>query len=426
MNPRRLLTATILVGLALSGTACGAEPPPTAELEATDTPAPEPVTITFWYSVGGENGELLVSMIDEFNETNAYGITVDHTYSGGYGETAQKVIASLASDTLPDGGLVPAAPLWTGREGNYKIAEFMEGPNGLDADDFWPVLWDYNEYDGEVCSLPFNNSTMVLYYNKDLMQEAGLDAEKPPETWDELESMAKQIVDNVPDSFGVDVKSADWMLKALILQNGGRIMNEDATDPAFDSPAGYEAMSWWQKLIDEGLMLPAQHDGARDRFMSGRLGFFYDSTGSLGKVRSGAQFEWNTAFMPKREQYGATVGGAALALFPSSPEREQATWRFLKWLLSPENCIKWTVETGYVPVRESILESPEIQQLFEEFPESRAGFEQLEYARTYPHFWEMGTLDDLLAQAIEKMELGTAGPQEALDEAASLLREEME
>jgi len=426
---RNLVKLGLLLALALL-LACCTPPGPVAEAPAPapTEPEPEPVTITFWYALGGTSGSAFEAMLAEFNETNPDGITVEGTYSGGYGETAQKVIAAIASDTLPNGGVIPAAPLWTGREGNYKILEYIDGPDGLDKEDFWPVLWTYNEYDGKIASLPFNNSTPVLYYNKDLMAEAGLDPEDPPETWDELKAMAKQIVESIdrdPKVWGADTNSPDWILKALILQNGGRIMDDLSTEPAFASEAGYQALSWWKSLVDEGIMPAAQHGEARDLFIAGHMGFLYSSTGSVSRVLGGAQFDWETTFLPKKEKYGATVGGAALALFPSTKEKEDATWKFLKWLVSPENTASWTVETGYVPIRKSNLQSPIIQQLFEETPQYRAGFEQLEVAETYPHFWEMGSLDVFFAQAMEKVELGAMEPQAALDEADELLREEM-
>jgi len=403
-----------------------AAPTPTP-VPPTPTPAPKPVKITFWYALGGDKGKLFMEMVEDFNETNPYGITVEAVYTGKYSETAQKVIAALASKTLPDGGLIPAAPLFTCREGNYKIEEYIKGPEGLDMDDFWPVLWEYNKYMGEdrICSLPFNNSTLVMYYNKDLMAQAGLDPEKPPQTWDELKEMAKQIQEKVPDVVGVETKSPDWWLKALILQNGGQIVTPDASAPAFASEAGYEALAWWKSLVDEGLMPAAQHKGSRDLFIAGKVAFLTSSTGSVGTVMKGAQFNWGTAWLPKNKQAGATVGGAALTIFPSTKEREDATWKFLKWLLSPENCIRWTMGTGYVPIRKSILDSPEIQKLFQEHPQYKAGFEQLDIATAYPHFWEMGMMDSLFRKAIEKVELGEATAKDALDEVAAELEKEM-
>jgi len=401
---------------------------PAAPTKAPEpTKEPEPVTITFWYALGGSSGEAFVSLVEDFQKEHPH-IIVEATYSGKYGETAQKTMAALASDTLPNGGLIPAGPLWTGREGNFLIDEYVKGADGLDMDDFWPVLWTYNEWEGKIASLPFNNSTLVLYYNKDLMKKAGLDPEKPPETWDELKSMAGQIVEKAQGEtrvWGVDTKSPDWTLKYLIIQAGGSIMNEDASEPRFASEEGYRAMSWWKSLVDEELMPPGQHGSSRDLFIAGNLGFLFSSTGSVGKVKGGAQFEWSTAFCPKDQRYGGTVGGAALCLFPSDKAHQDATWTFLKWLLSTENAVRWTKSTGYVPVRKSALRDSEMQALFDEVPQYRAGFEQLEHALTYPHFWEMGAMDGYLFGAMEKVELGEMGAREALDEAAEKLKADM-
>ncbi|MGB4251009.1 MAG: extracellular solute-binding protein, partial [Limnochordia bacterium] len=141
-------------------------------------------TITFWYSLGGNAGRVFQEMVAEFNASQDE-IFVDAVYTGGYGETAQKVTASLAANTLPDGGVIPAAPLFTGRVGNYLIDEYLRGPKGLDMDDFYEEFWNYNKYDGCIASLPFNNSTPVLFYNKDILRQAGLEP-KAPATWDEL------------------------------------------------------------------------------------------------------------------------------------------------------------------------------------------------------------------------------------------------
>lgn len=439
------LVLAVLVVAGLLVTACGGTPTPAppaptkapAAAEPTKAPAPaEPtkapaapaakVKITFWYSIGGASGDALRAMADEFNKVqNA--VEVEATYTGSYADTAQKVTAALETKTLPNSGLVAAAPLFTGRENNYKILDYVNGPDGLDKDDFWPVLWDYNVYGGKIASLPFNNSTPVMYYNKDLMTKAGLDPAKPPQTWDELKAQATTIKNKLATEgvIPINFDSPDWMLKAFILQNGGKIMNADATDVAFASPEGYEAMTYWKSLIDEKLMPPAQHKTVSDVFIAGKVAFLYSSTGNVGKVLLGAKFNWNTAFLPKNKKYAVTVGGAQLALFPSTPEKEKAAWTFLKWLLNKENVATWTAKTGYVPVRKSAMNSPALLKLFADQPQYKAGFEQLQYGETYPHFWEMGQMDATFVTIIEKMELGKASPKEALDEAAATMRKEM-
>lgn len=383
-------------------------------------------TIDFWYAVGGAQGTTLQEMIKEFNATNEYGITVNATFSGSYGDTAQKVMASLAANTLPAGGLVPAGPLWTCREGNYLLEEYMAGPEGLAADYFFSVLLEYNRYDGHLCSLPFNNSTMVMYYNKDLMAQAGLDPQAPPQTWDELVAQATAIVENVPGAIGVEVRDEAWWLKALILQSGGQIVTDDASAPTFQGAPGVQALEFWQSLIADGLMPAGQHDVSRDLFMAGRVGFLMASTASVATVAGGASFDFGTDLLPGNLRRGATVGGAALVMFPSTPEKELATWRLLKFLTSVENSIKFTVATGYVPISPEAAGSPAIQALLQEKPEYAAGFEQLAVSSQYPHFFEMGTMDNLLAGAIEAVELGGKSPSDALNAAAKALIAELD
>ncbi len=382
-------------------------------------------SIDFWYAISGKAGETLQSMIQEFNATNDYGITVNGTFSGSYGDTAQKVLAALAANSLPAGGLVPAGPLWTCREGNYLLEEFMGGPEGLSEEYFFPVLLDYNRYGGHLCSLPFNNSTMVMFYNKDLMAQAGLDPAAPPQTWDELLDQARAVVKAVPGSIGVEVRDEAWWLKALILQNAGSIVTADASAPAFQEEAGVQAMEYWKTLIDEGLMPPAQHDVSRDLFIAGRTAFLMASTATLGTVAGGAAFDYGTDLLPGKVERGSTVGGAALVIFPSTEAKQLATWRFLKWLTSAENSARFTVETGYVPIGPDAAASETVQSLIREQPAYAAGFDQLAVSSQYPHFFEMGTMDNLLADAIEFVELGIKSPAQALGDAADELIKEI-
>lgn len=383
-------------------------------------------SIDFWYAVGGAQGEALQAMIQDFNATNEYGITVNGTFSGSYGDTAQKVMAALAANSLPSGGLVPAGPLWTCREGNYLLEEYMAGPEGLSEDHFFPVLLDYNRYEGHLCSLPFNNSTMVMFYNKDLMAQAGLDPETPPQTWDELVEQARAISQNVPGAVGVEVRDAAWWLKGLILQNDGQVVTDDASAPAFHEEAGVEALEFWKSLVDEGLMPAAQHDVSRDLFMAGRVGFLMATTATVATVEGGASFAYGTDMLPGNVKRGTTVGGAALVMFPSTPEKELATWRFLKWLTSAENSARFTQATGYVPTGPEAANSEAIEALLSEQPAYAPGFEQLEVSSQYPHFFAMGTMDNLLADAIEFVELGIKTPAQALQDAAAELVKEIE
>jgi ABC-type glycerol-3-phosphate transport system substrate-binding protein len=138
-------------------------------------------------------------------------------------------------------------------------------------------------------------------------------------------------------------------------------------------------------------------------------------------VAGGATFEFGTDMLPGNVRRGTTVGGAALVMFPSTPEKELATWRLLKFLTSVDNSVDFTVATGYVPISPAAANSPVIQSLLIEQPEYAAGFEQLAVSSQYPHFFAMGTMDNLLVDAIEAVELGGQAPADALNAAAEAL-----
>ncbi len=398
-------------------------------LSGVSTVLANQTTISFWYAIGGNSGRIFQEMVEEFNANNEH-IFVDAVYTGNYGETAQKVTAAIAANTLPHGGLIPAAPLFTGRVGNYLIDEYLQGPQGLDMDDFYDEFWIYNMYDGRIASLPFNNSTPVLFYNKDILLQAGLEG-RAPDTWDELVEMARHLRDWATSEglrrfTPINMRSEDWMLKAFILQNGGELVNEDYSAALINEPAAVEAIEFWFSLIDQGLMPAGVHDRAREQFIAGNQAFLFDSTAGIGTIAQTVDFEMATAMLPGQKQRAVTLGGAGLSMFPSTPEEQDATWEFLSWLLTPENVASWSASTGYVPVRKSVLESEEIQTLFEEQPYYKAAFEQLEYVVSIEQFWEIGSMDDYLGQLISNVEHRAMTPQEAADKLVADLADDIE
>ncbi len=386
------------------------------------------VKIDFWYALGGNSGQVFAGLIEEFNQLQNE-VEVNGIYSGNYGATANKVIAAVASDTLPQGGIIPAGPLFTGAYENYKILDYIEKYN-FNLGKFYPGTLDYAKYQGKICVLPFNISTPILYYNKGLFEKVGLDPEKPPQTWEELKEYGKKLTldtdnDGSTDIWGLNIKNIDWVFKAFVLQNGGQIMNEGSTEVQFDSPEGLEALKYWKSLTDEGIMPVGLHDLAEKHFLAGSVGIYLGSSTRLGKWYGQLDFDFGTAFLPKKKTYAVTMGGATVALFPSTPEKEEATWKFIEWLLGSENIAEWAANTGYIPTTASALKTLIVQKLFLEKPEYRPAFEQLKYVQNYEHFSAMGTLDRTFYEMLDKVEREALTPEEALKEAAEIITDDM-
>jgi len=386
--------------------------------------AEEVIHLTFWHALSGAKGRFFESLVKEYDEANPE-VTIEVVYTGKYAETAAKISAALATGTLPNGGVIPAGPVFTGTNNNYVILEFLNNEPEI-LNDMLPGIWDYAKYGGQICAIPYNISTPVLFYNKNLLNQAGLDSETPPQTWDELLAMAKRVVEAVGGVYGLNMGDAPWFFKALLLQNGCDIVSKTLPpEPLFDGPEGVEAATFWKTLVEEGVMPAGMHAMSENHFLAGQLAFCVASSSRLGDWYGKTSFEFGVAFLPGKVRFAVPLGGATLVLFPKSKKEDAATWDLIKWLISPENIARFSIATGYLPIRKSSLDLPIMQEFLANNPLWKVPFEQLQYAHAYWHFVEMGTMDQLLAQALEAIEFGTKSPEEAMKWAANELRKEI-
>lgn len=391
----------------------------------------EPVNIVFWYAISGSKGEVFKGLVDKFNSSQDK-VIVEGIFSGKYAETAQKVTAALASKTLPNGGIIPAGPIFTGQYDNYKVLDYMEKDSDFDMGDFYDGIWDYGKYDGKICVIPYNISTPIMYYNKDLFKASGLDPDSPPTTWDELLEVAKAITkdtdgDGVEDIWGYNVKDTKWLFKAFLMQNGNNIIDISTKKPLFTEKSGIETAEFWKALIDQKAMPSGLHNIAEDMFLGGQLGIYMGSSSRIASWSGKTEFELAAAFLPKGKRFAVPIGGATAALFPSGNEaQDRATYEFMKWLCEPENLAILSVNTGYIPPRGAVLKEESVKKFLADAPMFKVAFEQLQYASSYWHFNEMGTMDGLIWEAMEKMEIENLSPEATMEWLSDSLLTEIE
>ena len=412
----------------------GCAPTPTPAPTPTSAPAPTPAEVLkleFWHAMGGHNGEVLEDMVAKFNQEHPH-IQVEATFQGKYAEIAEKIWTAIQAGAVPppDVAQMGGAPMFGETGALVPITDFTDGPNGIDRTKIYDAFWAYNTAGGRIWSMPFNNSMPILYYNKDLFKAAGLDPEKPPRTWDELVEAAKALTkdtdgDGQIDQWGFNTTSSThWYLSALILQNGGRIINDDETRVLYDGPEAVEALQFWGDLVNKyKVMPPAQHKGAKNDFLAGKVGMLMRSSAGLFSTLEQASFEVGVAMLPAKKARVAPIGGASLVIFKGEEKRMNAAWEFVKWLTSPENSNYWAMHTGYIPIYKDALQAPEMQEFLKDNPLYKTVVEQLEYSYGIPVFSELGTSDTELRKAVEKVELGKATPEEALAEAARVVNE---
>ncbi|MFD1738951.1 ABC transporter substrate-binding protein [Bacillus salitolerans] len=386
----------------------------------------EPVAIDFWYSLGGAGGELIESMVKDFNSSQDE-VVVTPTYQGDYYENHAKVLAAIASNTQPDVTMVEIASIgaFANPGAIEDLGPFVEGEDGVDVNDYIPGLMGNSYWKDTLYAVPFNRSTPLLYVNKNMLEEAGLDP-AGPKTWDELEEYSRKLTIK-DERWGFSAPIDIWFYEALTFENGGQILNEDGTKPLFHSPEGVEPVEFWKKMIDEGIMKmpPGEKynawDVAAQDFTNGKVGMIFTSTGSLNGLMAQAQgFEVGTAFLPAKKDFGVPTGGANLVMLSkSSDEEKKAAWKFMKWMTAKEQTIQFSMGTGYMPVTVSAVESDEMKELYEKTPQFKVAIDQLQYAKPRPMVPGYKELQEVIMTEIQRAIIdGSVTPEEALNTAA--------
>jgi sn-glycerol 3-phosphate transport system substrate-binding protein len=385
------------------------------------------VTLDFWYALGGDAGTAVEDLVAQFNASQS-NITVIATYQGDYNTAMAKIYSAITGNTLPNVVQAGGAPLLGSSGAILPVSYFTATDTSFDLSKIRPAFLDYNTAGGVLWTLPFNNSVPILYYNKDLFTAAGLDPENPPQNLDELLADAQALTTSpdasgVPTQYGLNASDdTHWYLSTLILENGGEIVSDDESHMLYNGPKAVEMLQLWSDWVNLYKVMPAnQHSEAQSDFLAGKLGMLLKSTSSITSIQSQASFPVGTAMFPAvgtNRKY--PLGGGSLAIFKNDDERiTAASWEFVKFMISPESSIYLTSHTGYIPIYEDALEWPEIQALIADTPARKAALDSLPYAVSIPVFSALGNSDLALRTAVQKVELGAATPQQALDDAKS-------
>ena len=378
------------------------------QVVATPTPNPEEMdalanidpsgqTVTYWYQHSRAREEGLKAMIDDFNATNEWGITVQGEYIGHYGEIYKKMLAAIAAGEPPS--LVVA---YQNQAASYQLADALVdmnqyvnsakwGYNEAELNDFFPAFLESDisqQFGGMRLGFPPNRSVEIMYYNVDWLKELGYDG--PPETWDEFREMAckatqqpfsKGPADAKP--MGYEVSTDASRFASMVFSRGGKLMNEDNTAFTYNTEAAKEAMQFMQDLYKDGCAdLIAEKYGDQADFGAGKLLFTIGSSSGIpyykSTVADGANFNWSVAALPHTTPEPVVdIYGASLSIPKTTPEEQLAAWLFVKWFAEPEQQARWAQISNYFPVRKST--AAELGSYFAENPAYATAFSLLKY-----------------------------------------------
>ncbi len=387
--------------------------------------------LTMYYpvAVGGPLTKIVDDLVSDF-ESEHPDIKVNAIYAGNYNDARIKALAALASGEPAQLSVMFSIDLYELIEQD-AIVPFDDLIEGADdkawIESFYPALMRNGQTDGKTWSIPFQRSTIVMYYNKDAFREAGLDPDKPPQNWDEMVEMGKKLKKGSGGDvsrWGVMIPSTGypyWMFQALAIQNGQELMSGDGTETYFDAPATVEALEYWRALSAEYGIMPSgtvEWGTLRQAFLEGQTAIMWHSTGNLTAVKENASFDFGVAMLPANERRGSPTGGGNFYIFKkATPEEQQAALTFIKWMTQPERTAEWSIRTGYVGTRPDAYETPALKDYIASFPAAAVARDQLQYAVPELSTYQTGRVRKLLDDGIQSVLTGQADAAAALGDA---------
>ena len=246
---------------------------------------------------------------------------------------------------------------------------------------------DLATYKGRMFGTGFTPDVSIIIYNKDLFRKAGLDPNKPPTTWEELQAVAqKATLKNAQGqvtSWGLTIPDDIWLAMCFIYQNGGRVSSADFKKAYLGEKATIEAVQFWTDLANKYKVMPRHRTfpiSVQD-FAAGNTAMLIHSTGNLRFVSDSAKFEWGTAFLPTHKKQAVAIGGAGFYIFKkASKEKQEAAWQFIKFATSAEMQARWNIGSGYIATRKSSFELPIMKEYTAKLPQALVARDQIPYA----------------------------------------------
>lgn len=419
-NPRRsalkALGAAALSGPGMSGVAR----------------AQAPVELSFYYpvAVGGSVTRTIDQLAADFSKEHP-DIKVKPVYAGTYQESIVKAMTAVKSGQPPHIAVLLSTDMFSLIDEDAIVAVDSLAGSAEDKkwlDGFYKAFMLNSTTDGKIWGVPFQRSTIVLYWNKNLFKEAGLDPDKGPQNWDEMVSFAKKLTKTDANGnitqWGVEIPSSGfpyWLFQGLTTPNDVMLMNEAGNETYFDKPGSVEALQYWVDLSAKHKVMPGgviEWGTTPKDFMEQKAAMIWTTTGNLTNIRTNAGFPFGVAMLPASKRRGSPTGGGNLYVFKkTSPAEQQAALKFMKWLTSPERAAQWSIATGYVAVRPDAWDTPAMKKYVAEVPAALVARDQLEFSVAELSTHENQRVTKALNDGLQAALTGAKQPGPALAEA---------
>jgi len=395
----------------------------------------KPTRIQFWniFTAAGPK-EAIVQLVEEFNRTHA-DIYVERL---DVGRMEEKFLASVAGGVPPDVALFDRFKLAAyGARGALRPLNDLIKRDSIRAEDFFKATWEECLYQGQMFGMPFNTDVRVLFYNKDLFREAGLDPKRPPRTWEELVAYSDRLTRR--DASGRIIQTGfvplpGWGNTWLYLygwQKGGHFMSADGSRVTCDDPRIVEALEWVVAFVDRynyrDLEAFRSGFGAATEmhpFLRGKMAMTGDEGFLMSIIkRYNPSLNYGVAPLPyPKDGVRATWSGGFALVIPTGARHVEEAWTFIKWMTQPGPQLLYGQISEQMPANihaanDSAFLSQGYWKLF---------VEEMAYSRFRPVTPVGEVLWDELVRAMEFAALHKGNPREILQAARQKVQKELD
>jgi sn-glycerol 3-phosphate transport system substrate-binding protein len=358
------------------------------------SPAFAATDIQWWHAMSGELGKQLEKLAADFNASQS-DYRIVPTYKGNYTETVTAAIFAFRSRSQPaivQVNEIATATMTAAKGATYPVYELMrEEHEPFSPDAYLPAVSGYYvDTHGNLLSFPFNASTPILYYNKTMFRDAGLDPNVAPRTWPEVGAAAKRLRDrgvvcgfttSWPSWINVENLSAFHNLPLATRSNGF-----GGLDAALDFNNSVVVrhvaqLAEWQttKVFDYS----GRAQSAEPRFQNGECGIFVGSSATRADIKANSKFDVGYGMMPYWPDVAGApqntiIGGATLWVLRDRPRAEyKGVAKFFSFLSQPEVQAAWHQNTGYLPITRAAFELTRKQGFYDRNPGADISIEQI-------------------------------------------------
>ncbi|EAG1158272.1 ABC transporter substrate-binding protein [Listeria monocytogenes] len=402
---KKVLLAILSMVLLLSLAACGGSSDSSKDKDGKEE-------IVMWGSWSGDQIKQLEKQIDSYNKSQ-------DKYKVKYvmqENVEEKLLTGIAGGELPD------IIMWDryqtalyAPKGVLEPLDKLVKEDNVKMDDFYEESVKEMTYSDKLYGLPLLNDNRILFYNKKLLQEAGV---KPPTTWDELATAAQKTTKwdgNKMTQAGMSLQDVG-LFNLYLMQAGGELVTSDNKETAFNSEQGLEVLNYWDKMQNDLKVYQRGFDDGSDAFAAGKEAMTYNGSWALADYNKVEDLDYGVVEPPKgpNGDKGAIMGGFGLVM-PKQAEHKDGAWDFMKWWTTkPENGVEFAKISGWLPANKIAAED----EYFTKDPNYSVFVNTMKYAKIRPTVAGYADVEGLaMKPQFEKFMNGNISAEKALSQA---------